>query len=159
MAYQIGLNITIALVWTFLHDEWLVARFIVGYLIGIVLIWAIYRVRPGRFYMKKAMAVVYLLLLFLKELWVSSLVVVRQILRPKLSIRPGIFAMTTELETDFEITLLACLICLTPGTLTLEVGHDGQTLYIHAMDIEDADELSRQIKSSFERAIMEVTRA
>ncbi|MFB5762480.1 Na+/H+ antiporter subunit E [Paenibacillus medicaginis] len=159
MAYQIGLNIAIALVWTFLHDEWSASQLVVGYLIGMVLIWAIYRVRPDRFYMQKVLAIIYLLLLFLKELWVSSLAVVRQILRPKLNIRPGIFAMTTELETDFEITLLSCLICLTPGTLTLEVGHDGRTLYIHAMDIEDADELSRQIKSTFEKAIMEVTRA
>ncbi|REK72008.1 hypothetical protein DX130_20155 [Paenibacillus paeoniae] len=109
--------------------------------------------------LKRAWAVIKLFVLFVKELFLSSYVVLLQILKPKLSIRPGIFAMKTELKSDWEITLLSCLICLTPGTLTLDVSRDGETLYIHAMDMEDAEQLSHQIKNSFERAIMEVTRA
>ncbi|RJE83289.1 hypothetical protein D3P07_25325 [Paenibacillus sp. 1011MAR3C5] len=109
--------------------------------------------------LKRTWAGVKLLFIFNRELFISSYVVLRQILQPKLSIRPGIFAMKTELKSNWEITLLSCLICLTPGTLTLDVAGDGETLYIHAMDIEDAEQLSHQIKNSFERAIMEVTRA
>lgn len=108
--------------------------------------------------LKRAWAVVKLFVLFNVELFKSSYAVLLQILRPKLSIRPGIFAMETELKSNWEITLLSCLICLTPGTLTLDVSGDGETLYIHAMDIEDAELLSQQIKNTFERAIMEVTR-
>jgi multicomponent Na+:H+ antiporter subunit E len=73
--------------------------------------------------------------------------------------RPGIFALETELKTGWEITVLSCLICLTPGTLTLEVSKDDKMLYIHAMDIADAKKLSDQIKGTFEKAIMEVTRS
>lgn len=108
--------------------------------------------------LKRAWAVVKLFVLFNKELFVSSYAVLVQILKPKLSIRPGIFAMKTELKSNWEITLLSCLICLTPGTLTLDISGDGETLYIHAMDIEDAEQLSQQIKNTFEKAIMEVTR-
>ncbi|MNO01114.1 Na(+)/H(+) antiporter subunit E [compost metagenome] len=54
--------------------------------------------------------------------------------------------------------MLSCLICLTPGTLTLDVSGDGKTLYIHAIDIADAEALAAQIRGSFEQAIMEVTR-
>ncbi|MBP1996317.1 multisubunit Na+/H+ antiporter MnhE subunit [Paenibacillus eucommiae] len=104
-------------------------------------------------------AIFKLLVLFLKELVVSTIAVVRQIIRPRLLVRPGIFAYQTELETDWEVTLLACLITLTPGTLTLEVSNDQRTLYIHAMDIQDVEQLSKQIKGTFERAIMEVTRS
>ncbi|NIK79269.1 multisubunit Na+/H+ antiporter MnhE subunit [Paenibacillus castaneae] len=108
--------------------------------------------------MKKLWAIVKLLILFIKELFISSYAVMLQIVRPRLQIRPGIFALKTELKSDWEITLLSCLICLTPGTLTINVSRDSRTLYIHAMDIEDANELSLQIKGTFERAIMEVTR-
>ncbi len=107
----------------------------------------------------KAAAVIKLFLLFNKELFVSGFDVIRQILRPKLTIRPGIFAYRTELRSDWEVTLLSCLICLTPGTLTLDVSPNGQILYIHALDIDDADQLSGHIRGSFEKAILEVTRA
>jgi multicomponent Na+:H+ antiporter subunit E len=50
------------------------------------------------------------------------------------------------------------LISLTPGTLTIDVSSDGSLLYIHAMDIEDADRLEEQIQNTFEKAILEVTR-
>ncbi|MFD0590239.1 Na+/H+ antiporter subunit E [Paenibacillus sp. GCM10027627] len=108
---------------------------------------------------RRAWAVVKLFVLFNKELLLSSYAVMVQIVKPRLTIRPGIVEMKTDLKTDAEITLLSLLICLTPGTLTLDVSGDGETLYIHAMDIEDAEQLADQIKSSFERAIMEVTRA
>lgn len=158
MGQQILLNIIIAVVWMFLNSDWSPQQFIVGYLIGILLIYLLRRFWPHGFYLRKLWSILLLLVLFLSELFKSSFTVIRQILRPKLNVKPGIFAYNTELKSDWEITVLSCLICLTPGTLTLEVSHDGQTLYIHAMDIEDVDELSNQIRNTFEKAIKEVTR-
>lgn len=158
MALQILLNLIIAVVWMFLHNDWSFPRFTVGYIVGMACIGLLSRFWPHGFYLKRIWAVIKLLILFLKELLVSSFVVIGLIIRPKLAIRPGIFALQTELKTDWEITVLSCLICLTPGTLTLDVSRDGGTLYIHAMDIKDAELLSQQIKGSFEKAIMEVTR-
>jgi multicomponent Na+:H+ antiporter subunit E len=107
----------------------------------------------------KPWAILKLIILFIKELFVSGFIVVLQILRPGLRhLQPGIFAYRTELKSDWEITLLSCLICLTPGTLTLEVSRDGHTLYVHAMDIRDKEAVTEQIRSTFEKAIMEVTR-
>ncbi|NHN33229.1 Na+/H+ antiporter subunit E [Paenibacillus agricola] len=159
MALQILLNLIIAFVWMFLYNDWAAPRFAMGYLLGIICIGLLSRFWPHDFYMKRLWAVVKLLVLFVKELFISSYVVMFQIVRPRLAIRPGIFALKTELKSDWEITVLSCLICLTPGTLTLDVSPDGQTMYIHAMDINDADELSKQIKGTFEKAIMEVTRS
>lgn len=159
MALQLLLNLIIAFVWMFLYNDWSIPRFTIGYLLGILCIGLLSRFWPHDFYLKRLWAVIKLLVLFIKELFISSFAVMLQIIQPKLAIRPGIFALETELKSDWEITILSCLICLTPGTLTLNVSKDGQTLYIHAMDIEDADELSKQIKGTFEKAIMEVTRS
>lgn len=159
MALQLLLNLIIAFVWMLLYNDWSIPRFTIGYLLGILCIGLLSRFWPHDFYLKRLWAVIKLLVLFIKELFISSFAVMLQIIQPKLAIRPGIFALETELKSDWEITILSCLICLTPGTLTLNVSKDGQTLYIHAMDIEDADELSKQIKGTFEKAIMEVTRS
>lgn len=158
MAFQILLNLMIAFLWMFLHNDWSGSRFTIGFLLGIAVLLILRRFWVAPLYLKRIWAIIKLLTLFMRELFISSITVIGHILRPKLTIRPGIFAYQTVLKSDWEVTALACLICLTPGTLTLEVSRDGQTLYIHAMDIEDADLLAEQIRGTFERAIMEVTR-
>jgi len=107
--------------------------------------------------LRRAWAVLKLLVLFMKELLLSSIVVIRNVLRPRLAFQPGIVAYETELKSDWEITILSSLICLTPGTLTLDVSADGRILYIHAMDIRDAESLTEQIRRTFEKAVREVT--
>ena len=52
--------------------------------------------------------------------------------------------------------LLANLISLTPGTLSVDVSTDRSTLYIHAMNVDDPAALRREIKDGFERLIKEV---
>ncbi|MFD2670431.1 Na+/H+ antiporter subunit E [Marinicrinis sediminis] len=158
MTLQIVLNLMIAVVWMFLNNDWSFISFVSGYVIGLIFLFGLRRFIPDDFYMFRLWAMFKLLLLFLKELVLSNFVVIGHIIKPKINIRPGIFALHTELKSDWEITILACLITLTPGTLTLEVSRSQKVLYIHAMDIKDADKLREQIKGTFEKAIMEVSR-
>ncbi|MCM3745890.1 Na+/H+ antiporter subunit E [Paenibacillus pasadenensis] len=158
MAAQFLINLLIAFLWMFLYDDMGFTRFIAGFMLGMVFIGLLNRFLKREFYLRKVVAVLHLLWIFLRELFLSSFTVIYQIMKPRLTIRPGIVALQTELKTNGEMTLLACLICLTPGTLTLDVSDDNRTLYIHAMDIGDAEQLKHQIRNSFEKAIMEVTR-
>ncbi|QFT90380.1 Na(+)/H(+) antiporter subunit E [Bacillus sp. THAF10] len=158
MAFQILLNIIISFSWMFLKNEWTFADFFVGYFWGLVIIFAMKNFLPGRFYFERIIAAGKLLFLFLKELLLANVQVIRDILRPRLDIEPGIFAMPTELKSEWEITLLSLLITLTPGTLVMDVSDDKKVLYIHAMNITDADQAISDIKNTFEKAIMEVTR-
>lgn len=92
------------------------------------------------------------------ELIVSSVLIIKQILRPKLNITPGIFSFETELEGDMEVTVLALLLTLTPGSVVLEIAEDNKVFYIHAMDIPESRDAVLKAKETFEKAIMEVTR-
>lgn len=160
MALQFLLNLLIAFLWMAINNNGSGSSFIVGYVLGIILLLILWKSRPRTrsFYLIRLWAVLKLLLIFARELTVSNFVVIGHIIRPKLAIRPGIFAYETALTSAWEVTLLSCLICLTPGTLTLDVSKDGKTLYIHAIDIKDAELLVTQIRGTFEQAIMEVTR-
>lgn len=158
MALQILLNFVVAFIWMAFHNTGEFSAFVIGYLIGAVLLFLLRRFLPEQLYFRRAYAVLKLLLLFLKELVLSSFFVAKELLRPKLNIRPGIIAVPTKLRSDWEITVFACLITLTPGTQTLEVSPEGDVLYIHSMDIPDTEEVVKQIKDTFEAAIMEVTR-
>lgn len=159
MAIQLLLNLMLTFVWMFLQNDWTLGGLIVGFVLGMLIVGAFRRFFSTPFYMRKVWAIIRLVLLFIKELFLSSFTVAWQTVSPKLNFRPGIFAYSTELESDWEVTLLACLISLTPGTLTLEVSQDKRSLYIHAMDIKDVDEHIEQIRNTFETAILEVKRA
>ncbi|KRG15219.1 Na+/H+ antiporter subunit E [Lederbergia galactosidilytica] len=158
MAFQILLNFFMAFLWMFFESSFQLNTFLIGYLLGLLIIFIMRRFFPGRFYLAKVFAIIKLVLIFIRELLLSNIAVLKVVLSPKLSIRPGIFALQTELRSDWEITLLSHLITLTPGTLVVKLSEDNKTLYIHAIDIEEVDDAINSIKQSFEKAIMEVSR-
>lgn len=159
MAFQLLLNFFIALVWMFMSTSFTTSTFIIGFLIGLLLIIMTRRFFPDRLYIWRLWATLKLALLFFKELTLSNISVLQVVLRPKMDIQPMIFALPTDLEHDWEITLLSSLITLTPGTIVLNVSDDQKTLYIHAIDVDDVEDAIDSIKNSFEKAIKEVSRA
>ena len=92
--------------------------------------------------------------LFIKELVLSALQVAWLVVQPKPNLRPGFIAYPLTLTTDVQITLLANLITLTPGTLSVDVSEDRQTLFIHALDVPDREVLIGQIAAGFETQIL-----
>ncbi|MFD1927558.1 Na+/H+ antiporter subunit E [Sporosarcina siberiensis] len=157
MAFQILLNFFIALVWMFMSSSLNAATFVIGYIIGFVLIFMMRRFFKNKLYTVRLWAAFKLTLIFFRELTLSNISVLLLVIKPKLNIKPMIFAMPTELEHDWEITLLSSLITLTPGTIVINVSDDQNTLYIHAIHVDDVDEAIDSIKNSFEKAIKEVS--
>lgn len=158
MSFQILLNVFLAWIWMFLKNDYSTNSFIIGYFLGLMIMLLYRKFFNERFYLSRVIAVASLLLLFLKELVLSNISVLKLVLKPKLDMRPGIFALETELTKDWEITILANLITLTPGTLVVDVSLDSKILYIHAVDIQEKHEAIESIKNTFEKAIMEVSR-
>jgi len=157
---QFLLNITIALLWTLLMDEdaFYITTFLTGYLIGIGILFLMHRFFGTKFYLLRVYSTIKLLFIFISELSQSSLLIMKQILSPKLNIKPGIFTYEHSMEGDYELTTLALLLTLTPGSVVMEVSPDGKIFYIHAMDVESSRESVLKSIKVFEKAIMEVTR-
>lgn len=99
-----------------------------------------------------------LALFFLKELILSALKVAWLVVQPQPRLRPGIIAYPLTVTTDAQITLLANMITLTPGTLSIDVSEDRKTLFIHAIDIESREALIASIAAGFETRVLEVLR-
>ncbi|APH03865.1 Na+/H+ antiporter subunit E [Bacillus weihaiensis] len=158
MAFQLLLNFFLAFIWMFLSNDYSSLAFFKGFFFGGLVIVALRRFFTHRIYFLNIIAVIKLLFIFLSELIKSNFAVLKVILSPKLTIQPGIFALETDLEKDWEITILSNLITLTPGTLVVEVSEDNKTLYIHAMDIGDVEQAKLDIKNTFEKAIKDVSR-
>ncbi|SFA69706.1 multicomponent Na+:H+ antiporter subunit E [Lentibacillus halodurans] len=158
MTFQIVINLIIAVMWMFLSESYTVSSLITGYILGVLLLLLLNRFIPDTFYLRRIFKIAGLIVLFIKELISSNFSIVKLAYKKNPEFEPGIFALPTELTSNWEITLLANLISLTPGTLSVAVSHDNTHLYIHAMNIDDIDETIGSIKNTFEKAIMEVTR-
>lgn len=101
-----------------------------------------------------------LIVAFIRELFLSAFSVAREAWRPRLAIRPGILAIPLDVETDIEVAVLASLISLTPGTLSMEVSPDRRTLFVHALIVEgDGEEVRRSIQDRLERPVRRAFRA
>lgn len=158
MPIQVLINLFIALLWMFLQDEWSILSFIGGYLVGLFIVFSMRRFFRESFYLKKVFSAFKLLLVFLSESVASSIYVIRQVIRPKVNVTPGIFKIETELSSDLEVTLLALLLTLTPGSVVMEVMPDKKTFYVHALNLPASIDAVEQSKVKFEKVIKEVTR-
>ncbi len=156
MLIQLVLNIGIAFVWALLQAEFTIQSFMVGYFLGLVILYIFKNQFSGKLYIYKWWAVFLLFMVFIKELIIANFIVIVQILRPKLNIRPGIIAFPVDLETPVQITLLANMISLTPGTLSMEISQDNKIIYIHVFNIDEQELVIKRIKESFESKIKEV---
>ncbi|CAM3793531.1 Na+/H+ antiporter subunit E [Alkalicoccus chagannorensis] len=157
MAFQILLNLALALIWMMLNDAYTFVDFVIGYIVGLGLLYVLRRFLRFDFYFRRVWAVLKLIALFTVKLIQSNIDMIKIVLSPKLDITPGIIAVPTELKTDWEVTLLANLISLTPGTLTMNFSEDGRVLYVHSIHVPDKDKAIKEIHDSFEKAIREVT--
>ena len=92
---------------------------------------------------------------FLYQLTVSGMRVAWDVITPAHRSRPAIVAVPLDIKEPIQITVLANLISLTPGSLSLDVSPDGKTLYVHEMFADDPDETRRRIKTGFERLVRE----
>ncbi|MCG7600664.1 Na+/H+ antiporter subunit E [Halomonas sp. McH1-25] len=148
------LNLLLALSWVVLTGDFdglnLLAGLIFGYLV-LALIEPQVPMIKG--YARRLPHLLMFVGFFLAELFKANLRVAFDIVTPPWHMRPGVIAVPLEAKTDIEIALVANLISLTPGTLSLDVSDDKRMLYIHAMFLDDEEALREGLREMELRAL------
>lgn len=151
-------NIILALVWVGITGEFSSANLVIGLLLGyVILAFALRDVTHFAHYAGKVPKVIRFIGFFVRELIASNLRVAYDVLTPTHYMRPGVIAVNLEARTDGEITILANLISLTPGTLSLDVSSDRRVLYLHVMYLDDEPAVHASIKA-LETRILDILR-
>lgn len=152
------MNILLAFVWCAVTGSFSLINIIFGFAIASIALWLIREQFATTKYFKRAWLVLGLIMLFLKELLLSVVRVAWLVIQPSRNYQPCFIAFPLTVDRSYEITLLANLITLTPGTLSVDVSDDNKTLYIHCIDVTDVEVLRAGIAKGFERKIMEALR-
>jgi multicomponent Na+:H+ antiporter subunit E len=151
-------NLMLALVWVAMSGHFDVANLVVGFVFAYLVLFLLQRVIGRSGYFRRSWLLVHFIGFYLVEVVRANLRVAFDVITPTSYARPGIVAVPLDARTDVEITLLSNLITMTPGTLTVDVADDRSVIYVHAMFVEDPDEVRRAIKEDLERRVLELLR-
>lgn len=152
------MNLLLTLVWVALTGRFELVNFIFGFLLSFFILWIIARRKADTRYFSRIPRIISFVFFFLYELLKANLQVAYDVITPRFFMRPGIIQFPLDAQSELEITLLANLITLTPGTLSLDVSDDRKVLYVHAMYIHDKDAFIQSIKTGFEKRLLEILR-
>lgn len=151
-------NLLLAVTWVVLTGDVGGMNILFGLLVGYAVLGIMQRQMPSlRGYTRRLPRLLRFLAFFAKELVVANLTVAFDIITPVWHMKPGVIAMPLEAKTELEITMVANIISLTPGTLSLDVSDDRRVLFIHAMFLDNEQEL-RDSLQDMERRVLEILR-
>lgn len=145
----------LAVGWMVLHERYAAGEFIVGYVIGAAIVLLHGKFWPGSIRVVRPGRLLQLGMTFIGDMIVANLIVAWTVIRPRLDIQPAFLILPLDLDDDFRITLLANLISLTPGTLSVDLAPDRSALYIHCLDCRDDSDTIERIKERFEKPLRE----
>lgn len=91
------------------------------------------------------------------QIVVANAYVAWEILTPTHRMSPGIIAVPIRARTAVEITFLANLVSLTPGTVSVDADQDADLLYVHGLHVGDPESFCRSI-ARLEDRLLEVLR-
>jgi multicomponent Na+:H+ antiporter subunit E len=149
-------NLVLAFCWAAVTGDFSLGSLVFGAMIGFFALWiAQPLIGVEKFYFLRVWRVTRLALYFFWELFLSSIKVAWDVIRPRPRNNPRIIEMPLDVTTDLEILLLTNLISLTPGTLSVDVTEDRKTLIVHAMFADDPEAEVANLKSGMERMVLE----
>lgn len=155
----LGLNLTIATMWLLLSSQPSGAVFVVGYIVGFLLVAAFRSVIRAENYVRRTLAFLVFLLVFTREFLVANVKVAGTVLfRSRETLRPNFITYDVTGLTRGEILLLSYCISLTPGTTTVDVAPDFNTLILHALDADQPDQARAEIDRTLKHSILAFTR-
>lgn len=133
------------LFWLILNGKWTLEILLTGAVLSAALCWVSAKLcgwsprRELRALGLLPRVAAYFFLLFWNVV-LSNLLVIREVLRPRVRIAPSIVTMRTPLHHGLERFVLANSITLTPGTITVRI--DDERMVVHALNEQAARDLS-----------------
>ncbi|MCH8568453.1 MAG: Na+/H+ antiporter subunit E [Balneolales bacterium] len=153
-------NALLAFIWAAITGAVTLGNLLIGFLLGYIVLLVASPAIDDSGYTKRLWYGISFIFYFIKELFISSIRVAIDVMKPSFKMQSGIIGIPLDANTDLEKTLLANSISLTPGTLSLDYSKDGKTLYIHAMYVDNGDieAVRTSIKEGMEKRILQITR-
>lgn len=151
------LTLILAVVWVLLQNEISSGMVAFGIILGIIIpqmtsIW--WPDTPKGFRLGK-MGIYSLIVIW--DIIVANVQVAWIVLTvPNAKLKPAWIVVPLELRQPEAITVLAGTITLTPGTVSSDLSDEGHSLLVHVLHTDDPDAVRDDIKTRYERRLLEI---
>lgn len=142
--------------WLLLNNSLAPGQILLGLLLGWVIPIYTQTYWPNRVTIKRPGRLVVFFGRFLVEVLLANLAVARLILSGPRNLRPVFVVVPLQLRHELALSLLANIICLTPGTVSARLSKDRRELLVHALDCADSSALVTGIQQRFETPLQEI---
>ncbi len=144
------------LFWLLVANEGSPAQVLLGIVLGAAMLWVRARFGAASLPLHRPGVALQLAALFLVDIVVANFAVARAVLAPSLPIRPRFLEVPLDLREPNAAALLAGMVTLTPGTVSVDLDLDARVLTVHALLAEDEAAAVNGIKQRYEARIREI---
>jgi multicomponent Na+:H+ antiporter subunit E len=131
-------------------------NFIFGFLISFGILYIITTNSQDRKYFTILPKLFSFFLFMSWEIIKANLVTVKESLYAKSKLEPAVVKIPLSVESDLEITILAIMVSVTPGTLVMDISDDKKVMYVHVMHVGNKKDFIDEVKNKFEKRLLEI---
>lgn len=150
------LSLSLLLIWLLLVNQFSLGQFLLGLLLALTIPQLIRPMRGEQTRMVKLRKLPPFLLMLLRDIVVANIQVAIRIMGPTERLQPAFVEVPLQLRDPLGLTILASVICLTPGTVSADLSDDRKTLLVHGLDVPDSEALVAEIKQRYEAPLLEM---
>jgi len=151
-----ALSVVIFLVWIALNNASSRAHFILALILAIGLPVLTQRFWPERSEKIKLLPAIRLFGIVIWDILMASIDVAKLVLGPLGKIKPAFVEIPLDMQDPFVGTLLASIVSLTPGTVSIDIDRSSWVLQVHALNVDDTEALIHAIKTRYEQPLKEI---
>lgn len=150
------LTLLLALIWLALVNTIEPGHVLLGLFLGWAIVWLTRDFLLNVPHLRRPVAFGLFIIKVFYDIVLANLHVARLVLGPKDRLQPAFVEVPMAIEDEFLLSLLACVVSLTPGTVSAGLSADHKTLLLHALDVSDTDALIAEVKSRYEAPLLEI---
>jgi multicomponent K+:H+ antiporter subunit E len=151
------LTLTLTVVWLLLVNSISAGSVVLALILGIVIPIEAAAYWPDRPRLRNPLMMAEYIAVVMWDIVVANVAVARTIVfKRNEDIHPAWICVPLDLTSPEAITVLAGTITMTPGTVTAMLSADNRSLLVHCLDTDDPDAVRDEIKSRYERRLMEI---
>jgi len=106
---------------------------------------------------KKILFLIWFFFFYIYEIILSNFKIAHDILTPTDYYRDGIIEVPVKISHPIQVAILMNLITMTPGTIAVDYVEEKNMLLVHLMFLDEAEELTKKIKTHYTRFILELS--
>jgi multicomponent Na+:H+ antiporter subunit E len=150
-------NLLLTLIWVLATGTLTEENLLFGFFLGFMILWIITTNKKESKYFYIVPTMLSFIFTMLWEIIKANFLTVKESIFQE-QLEPAIIKYPLKAKSDGEISLLANVVSLTPGTVVIDISDDKKVMFIHVMHLKDKESFIQEIQTKFEDKLLRIIR-